>query len=146
MRTVMSSNITARVNQQVGCVLHDVCIFLVRKAYVWTQVQFLASTIWILKPAVSPHCGRYVAFMRKRAMVRIAIGGIYHETNTFVAGTTSLADFRAYQFAVKAEMLAYQGTRSEIGGFLDGCEARSWEPTLSIFAAAVPGGPVDNDA
>jgi hypothetical protein len=79
-------------------------------------------------------------------MVRIAIGGIYHETNTFVAGTTSLADFRAYQFAVKAEMLAYQGTRSEIGGFLDGCEARSWEPTLSIFAAAVPGGPVDNDA
>ncbi len=78
--------------------------------------------------------------------MRIAVGGIFHETNTFVADPTTLADFRAYQFAAGADLLDWRSTRSEIGGFLTGCAARDWEPVPSLFAAALPAGLVDHAA
>jgi microcystin degradation protein MlrC len=78
--------------------------------------------------------------------MRIAVGGIFHETNTFVADPTTLADFRAYQFAAGDDLLDWRSTRSEIGGFLTGCAARDWQPVPSLFAAALPAGLVDHAA
>jgi microcystin degradation protein MlrC len=78
--------------------------------------------------------------------MRIAVGGIFHETNTFVADPTTLADFRAYQFAAGPDLLGWRSTRSEIGGFLTGCAARDWDPVPSLFAAALPAGLVDHAA
>ena len=53
--------------------------------------------------------------------MRVAIGGLMHETNTFARGTTTLADFQAYQYAVGDELFGFRGTKTELGGFLDGC-------------------------
>lgn len=78
--------------------------------------------------------------------MRIAVGGIFHETNTFVADPTTMADFRAYQFAAGSDLLDWRSTRSEIGGFLTGCAERDWDPVPSLFAAALPAGLVDHAA
>jgi microcystin degradation protein MlrC len=78
--------------------------------------------------------------------MRIAVGGIFHETNTFVADPTTLADFHTYQFAAGPDLLGWRSTRSEIGGFLTGCAAQGWEPLPSLFAAALPAGLVDHAA
>jgi microcystin degradation protein MlrC len=78
--------------------------------------------------------------------MRIALGGLFHETNGLVRGSTSLADFKAYQFASGSDLLAYRSTRCEIGGFLVGAERLGWDPMPSLFAAALPGGPVDHGA
>lgn len=76
--------------------------------------------------------------------MRIAIGGLMHETNTFARENTTLDDFRAYQYAAGNDVFAYRGTRTEIGGFLDGCQERDWDVTPSLFAVALPAGPVDH--
>ena len=78
--------------------------------------------------------------------MRIALGGVFHETNGLVRNTTSISDFQAYQFADGSDLLAYRSTRSEIGGFLVGCEDLGWTAAPSLFAAAVPGGLVDHGA
>lgn len=77
--------------------------------------------------------------------MRVAVGGLMHETNTYARAATTLADFRAYQFAVGAEIFSFRGTRTELGGFLDGCEELAWEVVPSLFAVALPAGPVDHD-
>lgn len=76
--------------------------------------------------------------------MRVAIGGIYHETNTFVAATTSLGDFEAYQFARGEDLLEYRSTRSEVGGALAGCDAAGLDVVPALFAAAVPSGSVEH--
>ena len=49
--------------------------------------------------------------------MRVAVGGFYHETNTFSAATTGSDQFRAYQFAAGDEITErFAGTNSEIGG------------------------------
>lgn len=72
---------------------------------------------------------------------RIGIGGLWHETNTFVPGRTTLADFRAGTLAVGSAELAelFEGTATEIGGALAGCEALGLEAVPLAHAAAVPG-------
>ncbi|MHB1533386.1 MAG: M81 family metallopeptidase [Acidimicrobiales bacterium] len=77
--------------------------------------------------------------------MRVAVGGLYHETNAYVETRTSLQDFRNYQFAAGSELLRFRATRSEIGGFLAGCERQDLEVDPVLFAAAVPGGLVDHD-
>ena len=37
--------------------------------------------------------------------MRVAVGGFYHETNTFSATTTGPDQFRAYQFAAGDEIV-----------------------------------------
>lgn len=74
-------------------------------------------------------------------MARIAVGGIWHETNTFVVGTTTAADFSAYQYGAGAELVGrFTGVRNEVGGFLAGLHAIGATPVPTLFAAAVPSG------
>ena len=78
---------------------------------------------------------------------RIAIGGIWHETNTFAAGHTELADFRRYQYAEGAALLdRYQGTGTELGGMIPAARARSFELLPAVFAAAVPSATIARSA
>ena len=77
--------------------------------------------------------------------MRVAVGGLMHETNTFARGATTLADFEAYQFAAGDQLLGFRGTKTELGGFLDGCQELGWEVLPSLYAVALPGGLVDHD-
>ena len=70
---------------------------------------------------------------------RVAIGGIWHETNTFAAGRTELADFRDYQYALGEEILnRYPETGTELGGMISAGRALGFELVPTVYAAAVP--------
>jgi microcystin degradation protein MlrC len=74
--------------------------------------------------------------------MRIAIGGIIHETSTFVRTRTTLADFsQSRGIARGAEILAvYTDTNVCTGGFLDGARRFDFEPVPLLRADAWPGG------
>ena len=70
---------------------------------------------------------------------RIAIGGIWHETNGFAAGLTELDDFHAYQYAERAALLErYRGTGTELGGMISEAGNCDFELLPTLFAGAVP--------
>ena len=78
--------------------------------------------------------------------MRIAIGGIFHESNTFVAGRTTLADYEAGRFYLGSEMLGpLAGTDTEIGGFLAAAAEWGFEPVPTFYAWAWPGGPLTSE-
>jgi microcystin degradation protein MlrC len=72
---------------------------------------------------------------------RIAIGGLWHETNTFAAGRTTLDDFAAYRLAQGAEAVRdeAEGTATELGGALAACAELGLQAAPFFDAAAVPG-------
>ncbi|GAB2601205.1 M81 family metallopeptidase [Pseudactinotalea suaedae] len=72
------------------------------------------------------------------ARPRIAVGGIYHETNTFAVGSTGLDGFAAYQHFVGEDLRRMAGTRSETGGFLTALERAAATVVPTAYAAAVP--------
>jgi microcystin degradation protein MlrC len=79
--------------------------------------------------------------------MRIALGGITHEANSFCPHATDMADFHGRQIARGDEILAnWQATRTEQAGALaaltqiPGCEV---VPTL--LARALSGGPIRED-
>jgi microcystin degradation protein MlrC len=79
--------------------------------------------------------------------LRIAIGGFYHETNTFSAKPTHIADFHAYQFAAGDALLEkYAGTNTEMGGMIGEAKVRDVSLVPLVFAAAVPSGVIDRAA
>jgi len=73
--------------------------------------------------------------------LRIGIGGLWHETNTFAPGRTELADFVSYRLADGRQAMreAFAGTATEVGGALDACAALGLEPVPFFYAGAVPG-------
>jgi microcystin degradation protein MlrC len=76
--------------------------------------------------------------------MRIAVGAILHESNTFVTRTTRRAEF---DVRVGEEIAtAWRGTHHELGGILEALEAAGAEPYGTIAAGATPGGPVSADA
>jgi microcystin degradation protein MlrC len=76
--------------------------------------------------------------------MRIAIGGILHESNTFVARPTPLSDF---QVQVGPEIEAsWRGTHHELAGFLEGANAAGAELYATLTAGATPSGPVAGTA
>ena len=73
--------------------------------------------------------------------MRVAIGALMHESNTFAPGLTTLEDFRRTQFLTGADIVeAHAGTGSELGGALEELERRGVEvvPTLSAWAMPSP--------
>jgi microcystin degradation protein MlrC len=72
--------------------------------------------------------------------MRIAVGGILHESNTFVAGATRRGAFRVH--AGDEIAAAWRGAHHELTGFLEGVEAAGAEPYLTLTAGATPAGPV----
>jgi microcystin degradation protein MlrC len=78
---------------------------------------------------------------------RIAVGGIWHETNTFAAGRTGLGAFREYQYAVGDKLLSrYAGTNTELGGIIAAADELGFELVPTIYAGAVPSGTIAREA
>ncbi len=75
--------------------------------------------------------------------MRVAVGGIWHETNTFSRSETSLDKFELYEGASILE--AFKNTRTPIGGFLEGARAAGLDILPVLFASATPSGTVRGD-
>ncbi len=71
---------------------------------------------------------------------RVAIGGVWHETNTFAAAATPLADFEIHPGDALVD--AFRGTRTPLGGFIDGAREHGFEIVPALFASATPSGTV----
>lgn len=76
----------------------------------------------------------------------MAIGGIWHETNTFANTRTTFADFAAYQVASGRQLLSrFEKVRNEIGGMIAGAAQNEIELVPTWFAGAVPSGIVERE-
>src|SRR4051794_5795896 len=77
---------------------------------------------------------------------RFAIGGLFHESNTFVARRTTLADYVGTRHYTGVEMVApLRGTDTEIGGFLAAGAELGFEAVPAFYAWAWPAGPLTAD-
>ncbi|OQB42967.1 MAG: hypothetical protein BWY06_00391 [Candidatus Latescibacteria bacterium ADurb.Bin168] len=75
--------------------------------------------------------------------MRIAIGGIYHESNSFSTRLTTLEDFQASSLLTGDAIIDHwQDTNSEVAGFLDGIAAMGGEAVPTLVAWGMPSGPV----
>jgi microcystin degradation protein MlrC len=82
-----------------------------------------------------------------RTVPRIAIGGIAHETNTFSAVPTDIGEFRERVYVGGHDLsTGFAGTRTAIGGFLDGIAPFGGRAVPLIYASATPGGIVSRAA
>lgn len=72
--------------------------------------------------------------------MRVAVGGFSHETNTFNPYPTTLARIRRDgQYLVGVEVLDYhRGTKTAIGGFIEGAAQTGLELVPTFFAAHGP--------
>lgn len=78
---------------------------------------------------------------------RVAIGGILHETHTFMEGETTLADFTAQSLHFGEDLLSsMRHSRTGIGGMIEGAIAYNWQLLPTLYAAAMPAGTVTKDA
>jgi len=74
---------------------------------------------------------------------RVALLGIYHESNTFVTTPTVMDDFRNGQY-LKGESIRkeYQHAHNEIAGMLEVLDKEGIEAIPLLFASATPGGTI----
>lgn len=79
--------------------------------------------------------------------MRIAVGGISHETNTFSTIKTDLALFeRRGVHSAEALLPAFAGTRTIVGGFIDAARSEGFEVVPTMLAEAAPSGTVTAQA
>lgn len=79
--------------------------------------------------------------------MRVAIGELKQETNTFVPRPTTLDDFRAWHLWDGPELIEQsRDTNTEVAGFLDVLEAAGIEVVPTIATFAMSGGPVTTAA
>jgi microcystin degradation protein MlrC len=79
--------------------------------------------------------------------MRIAIGGISHESSTFSTVPTTLQHFRERGwFSGQGLMRQFSGTKSPLGAFIDAARDMAFEVVPTMSAAAVPAGPVTAEA
>ena len=79
--------------------------------------------------------------MRQRP--RIFVAGLFHETHTFLDGTTAWEDF---QIVRGEDILALKGESSPFGGVLEAAEQLGWDLVPAISAAAYPSAIVQDAA
>jgi microcystin degradation protein MlrC len=78
--------------------------------------------------------------------MRIAVGGMMHESNTFCAERTDRARFVEGSLAFGADLTGiWRHAHHEMGGFLEGAERFGYEPLPTVMAWATPGGPVADE-
>lgn len=77
--------------------------------------------------------------------MRVAIGGMTHETHTFAPGRTPLSDFRE-QAAGAALLERYGDTRTSLGGFIQEGARLGLELVPTYTASATPSGLVTREA
>ena len=74
--------------------------------------------------------------------MRIAMGGISHETSTFTLIPTSLASFKERHYCRGSEIIdTFRGTNTPLGGFIEGADAHNFEMIPTTLAEAHPSGP-----
>lgn len=78
---------------------------------------------------------------------RVAIGGIAHETNTFVPEPTTLEAFRARSYLVGDDVVRRcRGAGNVIGGIIEAADGDEVELLPILVASALPGGRVESRA
>jgi microcystin degradation protein MlrC len=79
--------------------------------------------------------------------VRVLIGQIEHETNTFSALPTGLSEFADASLHYGSDVVEdLRGTNPAVGGFLRVAETEGWDVTPTVAADATPGGAVTAEA
>ncbi len=66
--------------------------------------------------------------------MRIAVGQLWQETNTFNRNLTNWSAFNEWGIATGAEVLSRYGATGELGGFVDEC--RTWNPDIELVGLA----------
>jgi microcystin degradation protein MlrC len=74
-------------------------------------------------------------------MKRVLFAGLFHETHTFVRGTTELSDFTVL---LGVDILGCAGDSSPMGGALEAANALGWEIVPAIDMRASPSGKVSD--
>ena len=78
-------------------------------------------------------------------MKTVFIAGLVHETHTFLAQRTNLADFEKLIWLQGADLLAHcRGDVSPMGGAIEVADRRGWHLLPSIYGAAMPAGTVED--
>ena len=75
-------------------------------------------------------------------MLRIALGGISHETNTYADSVSGRTDLDRFVVRRGDRMLKARGTATFMAGFLDACDEIGAEPVPTLWASANPSGTV----
>jgi microcystin degradation protein MlrC len=79
--------------------------------------------------------------------MRIAIGGISHETNTFCPGLTSVEAFQRREWLHGTEIFdTHQGIRSDLGGMIDACQRLGIEVVPTFSASTEPSARIAREA
>lgn len=79
--------------------------------------------------------------------MRVGVLALLQESNTFLAGVTTLDHFRADVLAVDEEVRdRFAGTHHEVGGFFEGLERERIEAVPIFATRAVPYGRITSDA
>jgi microcystin degradation protein MlrC len=73
---------------------------------------------------------------------RILLGGLFHETHTFLEEVTGAASMRTRR---GAELLGRRGDASTVDGFLEVAERHGWTVIPTLETQATPSGTVDHD-
>ncbi|MFO7590031.1 MAG: M81 family metallopeptidase, partial [Acidimicrobiia bacterium] len=74
---------------------------------------------------------------------RVLLAGLFHETHTFLEGTTPLD---AFEIREGAELLTARGDGSPIDGFLEVAERHRWQVVPTIDMRATPSATVEDEA
>lgn len=77
--------------------------------------------------------------------MRIAIGGIVHETNTYAVASLGMTSLDAFRVARGEEMLRHAGGRTFVGGMLAAGAAGEHDIVPTVHAMAQPSGTIDAD-
>ena len=79
--------------------------------------------------------------------MRIVTGTISHETNVLSNIRTDLEQFRKRRLLRGEEVFDYfRGTKTPVGGLMDGCEKHGFELIPTVFASATPSGTITAEA
>lgn len=79
--------------------------------------------------------------------MRIVTGTISHETNVLSNIATDLEQFRRRRLLYGEEVFEYhRGTKTPVGGLMDGCTRHGFELIPTVFASATPSGTITAEA
>jgi microcystin degradation protein MlrC len=78
--------------------------------------------------------------------MRIAIGGIYHESNTFFSQPMTTERFAEKELHFGGDILDYwRGTCSEISGFIEGAQQFKFDLVPTVMAWGMPSGALTSE-
>jgi len=72
--------------------------------------------------------------------MRVAIGGIVHETHTFSNVPTTLESFRARHFLLGEDLFTFARTKTSLGGAIEAAREEGLELIPTLYATATPSG------